>query len=79
MITGFLTFVLWLLIINKLFVERIEKNPPKTFIQKAIVVLTPILLGGFLIWMYCVHWDILATFLAIAFFAVLLIRGLFGF
>lgn len=78
MITGFLTFVLWLVIVNKLVVERYNKKPPETFVQKAIMVVTPTLVGGVLIWLYCVHWDILAIFLAIAFFAILLIRGLFN-
>lgn len=78
MITGFLTFVLWLLIVYKLVVERCNKKPLKTFVQKAIMVVTPTLVGGILIWLFCIHWDILATFLAIAFFAVLVIRGVFN-
>lgn len=79
MITGFLTFVLWLVIVNKLVVERYNKKPPETFVLKAIMAVTPTLIGGILIWLYCVHWDILVTFLAIAFFTILIIRGLFGF
>lgn len=79
MITGFLTFVLWLVIVNKLVVERYNKKPPETFVQKAIMAVTPTLIGGILIWLYCDHWDILVTFLAIAFFTILIIRGLFGF
>lgn len=79
MITGFLTFFLWVLIVYKLVVERYNKKPPKAFIQKAIMALTPTLVGGILIWLFCVHWNILALFLVIAFFAILIIRGLFGF
>lgn len=78
MITGFLTFFLWVLIVYKLVVERYNNKPPETFVQKAIMAVTPTLVGGVLIWLFCVHWDILATFLAIAFFVILLIRGLFN-
>lgn len=78
MITGFLTFFLWVLIVYKLVVERCNKKPPETFFQKAIMAVVPTLVGGVLIWLFCVHWDILATFLALAFFAALVIRGLFN-
>lgn len=60
-------------------VDKYNKKPPETFIQKAIMAVTPALVGGILIWLYCAHWDILATFLALAFFAIMIIRGLFGF
>lgn len=79
MITGFLTFVLWVLIVNKMVVDKYNKKPPETFIQKAIMAVTPTLVGGILIRLYCVHWDILATILAVAFFIILIIRGLFRF
>ena len=79
MITGFLTFFVWVLIVYKLVVERYNKKPPETFIQKAIMAVTPTLVGGIFIWLFWVHWDIWVTFLAIAFFAILTIRGLFGF
>lgn len=67
-----------MLIVYKLVVERCNKKPPETFVQKAIMAVTPTLVGGVLIWLFCVHWDMLATFLAIAFFVILLIRGLFN-
>ena len=70
---------MWVLVVYKLVVERYNKKPPETFIQKAIMAVTPTLVGGILIWLYCVHWDILATILAIAFFIILIIRGLFRF
>ena len=77
MITGFLTFVIWLLVMDKI-INLYSKTPPLKQIHKAILVVTIVCFSGALIWLYNCHWDWLALGLFVLFFIYLAIQGLFG-
>ena len=77
MITGFLTFVIWLLIMDKI-INLYSKTPPLKPINKAILIITTVCFSGALIWLYNCHWDWLALGLFVLFSIYLAIQGLFG-
>lgn len=77
MITGFLAFVIWLLIMDKI-INLYSKTPPLKPINKAILNVITVCLPGALIWLYNCHWDWLALGLFVLFFIYLAIQGLFG-
>lgn len=65
MITGFCTFVLWLVLIMPVIAYL--ENAPRLPITKwkVLAVIYPVALGGFLIWVYNNHWEYLAMFFGI--------------
>lgn len=78
MITGFLTFVIWLIVMAKVVEIYSSKQPPPKILGKTIFAISTVCFSGALLWIYHCHWDWMAVGLFIIFFIYLAIRGLFG-
>lgn len=77
MITGFFTFVIWLLFTYFWIMYVFEDSQCKT-IWKILGVIAIDGFGFFLIWLFVCHWEWLAMGLLVIFFIYLAIQGLFG-
>lgn len=79
MITGFLTIVLWALIMNPI-VNYLEKQSWKdsSWLKRIALSTMGAAPGCILALLYFEFWEVLAVGLAILFFLYLIIVGLFG-
>lgn len=78
MVTGFLTFVLWLIVMSKVVDYYLKKRSSLTFLEVVMVAIGIVAFTGALIWLYKCHWDWLAVCFFVLFFIYWAIKGLFG-
>ena len=65
MITGFFTFVLWLVMVSPIIAIYKDDKSFKITKGKVFAVIYPVALGGFLIWIYNNYWEYLVMFFGI--------------
>lgn len=80
MITGFITFVIWLVIsaFAMTMAEPNGKNDKHRYRKKIIALIVSILFGWLLMWWYLKHWESLVGFYIFAFIIISFIGVMTG-